>query len=356
MNVMTTAGHFQVSGEVSDIKPFGTGIINDTYRVDTREGNAYLLQRVNTEVFKKPEEVQHNIERVTAYLKEQIVHEHGDPMRETLTLIPAAGGETWYRDEQDRFWRMYAFIDHTSACGQPASLNELYETGLAFGRFERRLSGFPVDSLHETIPAFHDTVDRVTQFMLAMDRDACGRKKTVVLELVTLMQCMDRADLFEKEFEAGRLPRRVVHNDTKTSNALLDTASGRAICVCDLDTVMPGFVAYDFGDGIRSGASEAAEDEPDLSKVALSLEKAAAFAQGYLEEAGSILTENERKLLPDGIYVITLEQAMRFMTDYLNGDVYYKTAYPEHNLVRARNQIALLQEIQKREAELRLII
>ena len=207
MNVMTTAGHFQVSGEVSDIKPFGTGIINDTYRVDTREGNAYLLQRVNTEVFKKPEEVQHNIERVTAYLKEQIVRENGDPMRETLTLIPAAGGETWYRDEQDRFWRMYAFIDHTSACGQPASLNELYETGLAFGRFERRLSGFPVDSLHETIPAFHDTVDRVTQFMLAMDRDACGRKKTVVLELVTLMQCMDRADLFEKEFE-GDIQKR----------------------------------------------------------------------------------------------------------------------------------------------------
>ncbi|MBQ9010501.1 MAG: aminoglycoside phosphotransferase family protein [Clostridia bacterium] len=355
MKAENMIGHFQISGQVSEIRPYGNGNINDTFRVETVDG-AYLLQRVNTEVFKVPEEVQSNIERVTAYLKEQIIRENGDPRRETLTPVPCTGGGTGYRDESGRFWRVFTFIDNTRSCSQPASLSELVETGLAFGRFERRLSGFPADSLYETIPAFHDTPARVQQMLTAANRDACGRKANVLPELRMLTDRKDRADLFVKAFEDGRIPRRVVHNDTKTANALLDAETGRAICVCDLDTVMPGFAAYDFGDGIRSGASTAAEDEPDLTKVSLSLEKAGAFARGYLEEVGGVLTKDERELLPDGIWMITYEQAMRFLADYLNGDTYYKTAYAEHNLVRTRNQITLLREIEGKEADLRQMI
>ena len=345
--------HFQISGRVSGSKPFGTGNINDTFRIETAEGKPYLLQRVNTEVFKKPEEVQSNIERVTRYLKERIASENGDPLRETLTPVPACDGGTGYRDGDGQFWRVYTFIENTRSCAQPASLSELYETGLAFGRFERRLSGFPAETLYETIPAFHDTPTRVRQLLTAREADVCGRRAEVLPELRMLMDRMNRADLFAKAFKAGRIPIRVVHNDTKTSNALLDAETGRALCVCDLDTVMPGFAAYDFGDGIRSGASQAAEDEPDLNKVTLSIEKAGAFAKGYLEEIGNILTEDERQLLPEGVWMITFEQAMRFLADYLNGDIYYKTSYPGHNLVRARNQIALVLEIERREAEIR---
>ena len=356
MRVEEIVSHFALPGAVRSVCPFGNGHINDTYLIDVDCGPGYLLQRVNTSVFRRPEEVQDNICRITAYLKERICEEDGDPLRETLTPVLTHEKTSYVMDESGYLWRTYLFVRDTRSCEQPVSAEELYEAGRVFGIFERRLKDFPAETLYETIPGFHDTPARAQQLREAMKKDAAHRGKSALDEYRFCAERMHKADLFVKAYGEGLIPKRVTHNDTKANNALLDAESGLGICVCDLDTVMPGFAAYDFGDAIRYGASLAQEDEPDLNKIALSLEKAKAYAEGFLSEAGSVFSDTERKMLPDGIWMITYEQAMRFLADYLNGDVYYKTDYPEHNLVRARNQIALVREIESCRTSLAALV
>ncbi|MBQ7487897.1 MAG: aminoglycoside phosphotransferase family protein [Clostridia bacterium] len=356
MRIEEIIGHFILPGTVRSVSSFGNGHINDTYRIETDRGSEYLLQRVNTVVFRKPEEVQDNICRVTAYLRDRICEEGGDPLRETLTPVLTGEATSFVMDETGYLWRIYLFVPGTRSCEQPVSADDLYEAGRAFGVFERRLRDFPAETLYETIPGFHDTPARALQLREAMKKDAVHRGERVKAEYQFCTERMQNADLFRKAHGDGLIQKRVTHNDTKANNALLDAETGRGICVCDLDTVMPGFAAYDFGDAVRYGASLAQEDEQDLTKVTLSVERAKAYAEGFLSEAGMVFSETERKMLPDGIWMITYEQAMRFLTDYLNGDVYYKTEYPDHNLVRARNQMALVCEIERcRSSLMRLV-
>lgn len=356
MTVMEVALQFRLPGKLLSAEPFGNGHINNTYRIGLDGKTDCLLQQINTAIFRKPEQVQQNILSITSFLKEKIAAEGGDPLRETLTPVLTHGNTSFLVDDTGAFWRMYLFVPGTRSCEQPISAEELFEAGRAFGIFERRLSMFPEKHLFETIPDFHNTPARACQLESAIQKDRTARVHAVQDEIRFCYDRMEKTGLFEKAYAAGQIRKRVTHNDTKANNALLDVRTGKALCVCDLDTVMPGFAAYDFGDAIRYGASLANEDEADLSKVAFSVNNARAYAEGFLQEAGGIFPADERQLLADGIWMITFEQAMRFLTDYLDGDRYYRTAYPEHNLIRARNQMALVREIERYSQEIRALV
>ena len=286
-----------------------------------------------------------NIAHVTAYLREAIRRRGGDPARETLRIIPLADGRA-YLLADDGCWRMYSLVGHTVTHQQAESESVFREAGRGFGRFMRDLSGYPAHTLHETIPRFHDTANRLTNFRRSAEADPAGRAALARPEIDFVLARSHRASAL---LDAG-LPLRVTHNDTKLNNVLMDAATDEALCVIDLDTVMPGLAAYDFGDAIRYGANTAAEDEADLSKVHFSLPLFRAYAEGYLGEAGAMLTPAEIDSLPLGTWMMTYEVGMRFLTDYLDGDIYFHTAYPTHNLVRARNQFALLADMEKHEA------
>lgn len=357
MSIYEVVRHFAIPGVVTSIEPYGDGHINDTYRVQMEDGIwDYLLQRLNSNIFLHPDQVQMNIMRVTHHLREVIRREHGDPSRESLQLFSTKKGATYYLDEEGKAWRLFLFISNSVGGGKAGTTEELYEAGTCFGTFQRRLSDFRAEDLYEIIPRFHDTPWRVTQLREAMERDAAERLESVQELCAFCLEREEEAAGLQKALEEGKIHKRVTHNDTKTNNCLFDQWSGRAICVCDLDTVMPGIAAYDFGDAIRFGANLAEEDDPDESHVSLSVERAQAFADGFIGAAGETFDETERRLLPQGIWTVTYEQAVRFLTDYLNGDTYYKTKYKEHNLDRTVNQLALLMDIEKKEASLKGLV
>ena len=329
-------GHFQVDGEIRSVNPYGNGHINDTYLAELEDGQKVILQRMNRNVFQKPEELMENIQNVTAYLKEKIVENGGDPMRETLNVVPAKDGKAYYRDEDGEYWRIYYFIPDTF-CYEQADTPELFAaSGFAFGNFQRLLADYPADTLHETIRGFHDTRARLEVFRQAVDKDICGRADSVRKEIEFVLAHEDVANVFGKLQENGEVPLRVTHNDTKLNNIMIDNATGKGICVIDLDTVMPGLAMNDFGDSIRFGASTAAEDEQDLSKVSCSMELFEVYVKGFLEGCAGSLTPKEVELLPMGAKVMTYECGMRFLTDYLEGDHYFKIHREGHNLDRAR--------------------
>lgn len=349
-NILSIVRQFAIpEGEIS-AKPYGNGHINDTYCVTfaSAQGNTRLIiQRVNRYVFKQPEDVIANIEKVTDYLRGVIEREGGDPQRETLTLIPALDGKNFVCDEEGEFWRMYRFIEETISYDLPDT-PELFElSGEAFGRFQRQMGGFPAESLVESIPDFHNTPVRYEQLMDAVRRNEAGRLDEVRAELDFCMAREKETHALVDALSAGELPLRVTHNDTKLNNILLDAKTGRGICVIDLDTVMPGLAAYDFGDSIRSGANTAAEDERDLSKVQFSLPMYEAFARGFLREAGSVMSRREIELLPMGAKLMTFECGMRFLADHLNGDKYFKVHRSGHNLDRARTQFELVRHMEE---------
>jgi len=334
-------------------EPFGNGHINSTFRI-TIEGakDRYILQKINSYVFVRPREVMENIANITAYLRKVILAEGGDPDRETLRLIPARDGECCAADGEGQIWRVFPFVPDTVSPQLPDSLEILEECGTAFGRFARRLKDYPAASLHETIHAFHDTPARLRQLEEAAARDPHGRLKDVGEEMAFARSREADTHLLVDGLAAGKLPLRVTHNDTKVNNVLLDHGTGRAVCVVDLDTVMPGLLAYDFGDAIRVGACSAEEDERDLTKVRLEMPKYAAFSRGFVSELKGELSAEELRSLADGARLMTLENGLRFLADHLNGDVYFKIHRPGQNLDRARAQFALVKEMEKHQKEM----
>lgn len=341
------ARRFAPEGIVGRPESFGGGHINDTYLfVPAGRGDLrYVLQRINKVAFPRPEQVMENMLRVTDHLRFKIAQRGGDPARETLQLLKTDSGAFFAVDRYGDFWRAYSFISDSVSYDRSGDEAVFRESGRAFGRFLSMLDDFDVSSLHETIERFHDTPKRFRDFREAVARDAAGRACGVRDIIDAALGYEAFSSTLTDGLASGRLPLRVTHNDTKLNNVLIDTKTHKALCVIDLDTVMPGLSAYDFGDAIRYGASTAAEDERDLDKVHFSLPLYRAYAEGYLGEVRDSLTPNELQSLPVGAKMMTLECLIRFLADYLNGDVYFKTEYPEHNLTRAKTQLKLLREM-----------
>lgn len=339
---------FRLEDEVAVVKPHGSGHINHTFLVTTKGQRRYILQKINTDIFRDAGGLMENIVNVTAYLREKIVQAGGDPARETMTVIPTAQGAYYYIDEEGSAWRVYLFIDRAISLDQASNPEEFRESGRAFGRFQAQLADYPAETLHETIPDFHNTPKRYLDFEKAVEEDCCGRAESVVQEIAFIRARKDEISILTDLLKRGELPLRITHNDTKLNNIMLDADTHKAVCVVDLDTIMPGLCAYDFGDAIRFGANTAVEDEPDLDKVSLSLELYTAYAEGFLEGCGGRLTPKEIEMLPMGAKTITLEQGMRFLTDYLQGDTYYHTTREGQNLDRCRTQLALVADMERK--------
>ena len=350
---------FAFPGTFVEAIPYGNGHINDTYRLTFEQSGRlvhYILQRMNRKVFQRPEELMENIEGVTAWLKKKIQENGGDIYRETLNVIPSADGKAWCVDDTGEYWRAYYFIENALCLDQAAGTQDFYESAVAFGHFQRLLSDYPADTLHETIPDFHNTPDRFRKFRTAVEADACGRAAAVQDEIRFVMDREAFTHTLMDRLAEGKLPLRVTHNDTKLNNIMLDEKTRKGICVIDLDTVMPGLSVNDFGDSIRFGASTGAEDEKDLTKISCDMKLYDLYTKGFIEGCGGILTDMEIKCLPIGAKVMTYECGMRFLTDYLSGDTYFKIAYPEHNLDRARTQLKLVADMEAKWDQMEKIV
>jgi len=339
---------------ITSAEHYGNGHINDTYLCESDP--KIILQRINSNVFKNPEEVMENIYNVTEFLKRKIVAVGGNPDRETLTVIRTVDDKSFYKDEEGNYYRMYKFIDDSLSYDIVEDPVQLCYAGQAFGRFQLMLDDFPADSLHETIVNFHNTPIRVNNLKKAIEENKAGRLDSVREEVEFALEygkyASDIVDAMEKEL----VPLRVTHNDTKLNNILFDAETKKGLCVIDLDTVMPGSMLYDFGDALRSGASSGSEDETDLDKIYFDLEKFEQFTKGFLSETASCLTEKEIELLPLSALLLTYECGIRFLTDYLEGDTYFKIHREHHNLDRARNQFKLVADIESKFAQMHDIV
>ncbi|MDO5326903.1 MAG: aminoglycoside phosphotransferase family protein [Clostridia bacterium] len=342
---------FRLEGAPVSCARYGNGHINETYKVETDAPHAYILQKINRRVFSNVPGLMRNIAAVTAYLRRQ-----ADDPRRVLTLIPTVDGESYYVSPDQDCWRMYEFITDSLCLDQPESWEDLKQSGVAFGEFQNQLADYPADTLIEVIPRFHDTPDRFRQLKEAIARDPAGRLSSCQPEIDFYLAHESEAGCLIDLLKTGKLPLRVTHNDTKLNNVMLDQFTRTPLCVIDLDTIMPGLAAHDFGDSIRFGASTAAEDEKDLDKVEMSLSLFEAYAEGFLSACGSRLTALEKETLPMGAKLMTLECGSRFLADYLNGDVYFHTARPEHNLDRARTQMKLVRDMENKWDAMRSII
>lgn len=352
---------FGFGNKCSYVRPFGAGHINETYAVymPNEEGEdelMYVLQRVNKNVFKNPDAVMENIFGVTEFLRRVIREDGGDPDRETLSYIKTKIGENYFEDTDGFPWRCYNYISD-SVCYQSAeNAEQFYQSARSFGHFLKQLGDYPAETLHETIPKFHDTESRLADFKRALKRDVKNRARTCRREIRFVLDREKDCSVLMEQVRQGNLPLRVTHNDTKLNNILFDEETNKGLCIIDLDTIMPGLALSDYGDSIRFGASTAAEDEQDLNKVHFSLELFEAYTRGYLEAAGDVLTPTEKEYLPWGARLLTLECGIRFLTDYLQGDTYFKTEYTDHNLVRARTQFKLVDEMEQHFDEMREIV
>ena len=342
---------FGLEGRPVSCGRYGNGHINETYLVETDAHHAYILQKVNRRVFPDVENLMRNIAAVTAYLRRQT-----DDPRRVLTLVPTKSGETYYRALDQEYWRVYEFITNSLCLEQPENEDDLRQSGVAFGQFQNQLADFPAHTLAEIIPRFHDTVDRYRQLKEAVAADKAGRLSSCHGETDWYLSHEAEAGTLMGLLRQGRLPLRVTHNDTKLNNVMLDKTTRTPLCVIDLDTVMPGLAANDFGDSIRFGASTAAEDEKDLDKVEMSLRLYEAYTEGFLSTCGSRLTALEKETLPLGAKLMALECGSRFLADYLNGDVYFHTARPDHNLDRARTQMKLVMDMEKKWDDMHRIL
>ena len=329
----------------ADALPHGNGHINSTFLVDCTP--RVILQRINTNVFHRPEEVMENIMAVTSYLREEIEKRGGDPKKETLTFLRTKEGLPYYKDEDGDYYRAYYFVEDTISLEQAQTPADFAEAAHGFGRFQRLLANFPADRLYETIEKFHDTANRFAQLEDAIAKDAAGRAASAAEEIAFARAYAKYATAITDAIAEGTVPLRVTHNDTKLNNVLLDAKTRKGICVIDLDTVMPGSLLYDYGDALRFGASTGAEDEIDLNKIHFDLEKFEAFTAAFLEELGDSVTPKERELMPLSALIITLEIGIRFLADHLNGDVYFSIHRENHNLDRSRTQFKLVSEIEQ---------
>lgn len=351
--------HMSYAGTAVEYRRYGHGHINDTFYVKTEENGeeySYILQRMNRDVFKDPVSLMRNIKGVTSFLRREIEREGGDPMRETLNLVPTKDGADYYVDSDGEYWRSYFFIGAATCYDAVEKPEDFYQSAKAFGRFQRQLAGYPAKELSETIPNFHNTPVRLETFKKAVEDDVCGRASAVQDEIRFVLDRAGEAGAAMEMLAAGELPLRVTHNDTKLNNIMLDDATGEALCIIDLDTIMPGLSIFDFGDSIRFGANTAAEDEPDVSKAGLSLPLFDIYTKGYLEGCQNSLTKAEMEMLPMGAKLMTYECGMRFLTDYLQGDIYFKVSRENHNLDRCRTQFALVADMERKWKEMKAVV
>ena len=349
------AAAFATDGEAVSCQRYGSGHINDTFRLIC-EKHPYILQRMNTDIFQDPVSLMRNIEGVTTFLRQEVIKNNGDPDRETLNLIRTREGAPYYVDSRGNYWRMYLFIEGATCYNLVEKPEDFYQSGKAFGHFQRLLAHYPARELAETIPGFHDTPGRFRAFRKAVEEDICGRASEVQNEIQFVMDREQDMGLAMDMLAKGELPLRVTHNDTKLNNIMIDDKTGQAICIIDLDTVMPGLSIFDFGDSIRFGANTAEEDETDLTKVSLSVPLFEIYTRGFLEGCAGSLTEAEVKMLPQGARLMTLECGIRFLTDYLSGDTYFKIAREKHNLDRCRTQLKLVADMEAKMDTMKQIV
>ncbi len=350
---------FQFSGSLKYYREYGNGHINDTYLVrfdDDGKKVKYILQRINKNIFKKPEQVMMNILGVTTHLKKKISEYGGDPERETLTVIKTCNGKPFFVDGYGDYWRAFVFITDSVSLELPEDENDFYQSAVAFGTFQKMLADYPADTLFETIPNFHNTPVRYQTFLASVEKNASGRADNVKEEIEFVKARAEFMSVLEDSHKNGILPLKVTHNDTKINNVMLDKDTREPVCVVDLDTIMPGYSVNDFGDSIRFGASTAVEDEKDLSKVHFDVHLFETYTRGFLHGCEGTLTDGELSLLPEGAKMMTLECGMRFLTDYIDGDTYFKTAYDDHNLVRCRTQFRLVSEMEQHWDEMKSIV
>jgi len=330
--------------------PWGNGHINDTFLLvfegEEKQAVRYILQRMNKNIFTEPVKLMENIVGVTSYLRKIIIGNGGNPDRETLNVIPAKDGKTYYVDSMGEYWRGYTFVEDAACFDKVEKPEDFYESAVAFGNFQRLLADYPAETLHETIKDFHNTKARFAVFKQVVEADVCGRAASVQKEIEFVLAREEIANYFTDMLAKGELPLRVTHNDTKLNNIMMDNETGKGICVIDLDTVMPGLAMNDFGDSIRFGASTAAEDEQDLDKVWCDMDLFEIYTKGFVEGCGGKLTKKEIELLPMGAKTMTFECGMRFLTDYLQGDTYFKIHRENHNLDRCRTQFKLVADME----------
>ena len=343
---------FSLDGNFTGYEKINNGHINSTYTLIFEKNGTvskYVLQKINTDVFKNPDGLMSNIVAVTSHINKKNT-EMNIPWadRGTLTFLPCTDGKYYYYDEAGNCWRVYKYIGDVYTCNTIDSEDVFCNAGVAFGDFQNILSDFDGASLFETIENFHNTASRFNDFKKAIEENRAGRLDSVKEEIEFALAREADTHVLVDMIDEGKLPLRVTHNDTKLNNILFDNTSNKGICIIDLDTVMPGLSLYDFGDSIRFGANTAAEDEKDISKVSLSLPLYEAYVKGYLSSAKNSLTELEKELLPFGAKIMTYECGIRFLADYLNGDIYFHTEYPEHNLVRCRTQFELVADMERK--------
>ena len=347
---------FNFEGKYISAEELKSGNINSTYRLTFSKPdgtkNNYVLQRINTTVFKDPYGVMENITNIIDHIDKKLIDKGEDTTRRLLHFIAVKDGSYLWKDPNGGYWRAYAFVDGVTAYNSIEDPALFYEAGRGFGEFQKNLFDFPAEILNETIVDFHNTKRRFYAFVAALAEDRAGRVNQLESEIDFFFDRRKMMGEIVDKIDAGILPIRVTHNDTKLNNVLIDNSTGKAVCVIDLDTVMPGSSLYDYGDAIRYGASTAAEDEPDVSKISLNMELFRLFTKGFVEEISNALTKDEIHYLPLGVKVMTCELALRFLTDYINGDEYFKINSPDHNLVRARAQMKLLTEVEKKYDEM----
>lgn len=350
---------FDIDGDFLSGEPYGDGHINDTYLVKFNKNGVtlnYILQGLNSNVFPRTRELMENVTKVTKFLAEQISKNGGNPLRETLTLVPTRAGNTYYIDENGKYYRVYVFIENTIGLPLAESPSVFEGAGKAFGEFIAKLDKFPAKELHEVIENFHNTKERFKNFLVALDKDYENRSFNCKDEIDFVLDRKGYCSKVVDKLRTGELPLRVTHNDTKLNNVLMDKDTLAPVAVIDLDTIMPGSILYDFGDAIRSGCNTGLEDEKDLTKVNFDIKLFEAFTYGFLSGVGECLTKTEREMLPFGAILMTFECGMRFLGDYLVGDTYFKTRYAEHNLVRARTQFKMVADMEKQLDEMKTIV
>ncbi|QNF32862.1 aminoglycoside phosphotransferase family protein [Adhaeribacter swui] len=349
---------FKIQGTVGAIQTHGSGHIHDTFHVANHQAEApdYLLQRINHHIFKNVPLLMDNIRQVTAHLREKLQTIPGaEPGKEVLTLVPTHHDQWYYQDEAGNYWRMYYFLKNTNSYDIVQTPQQAFEGGKAFGRFQALLADLAVDRVHDTIPNFHNIQSRLQIFRAAIQKDPVNRVKDVAPEIAFVEERAEAMSTILRLGEAGALPLRITHNDTKFNNVLL-SQDNKAQCVIDLDTVMPGYVAYDFGDAIRTTVNTAAEDEKDLEKVTVNMALLESFTQGFLEETKLLLSKTEIESLALGVLLLPYIMGLRFLTDYIDGDNYYKIHFPEHNLQRARAQLQLVKKLEEQYPQIEQII
>ena len=357
---MEVINHYQFAGELLSQEPYGSGHINDTfllvYDIERMGRMKVILQRMNKDIFTKPEELMENVVGVTSYLRERIIENGGDPERETLNVIPTPDGAMFYKDSKGDYWRAYKFITDALGYDKVENPDDFYQSAVSFGNFQRLLADYPAETLHETIKGFHDTKARFQVFKEVVAADVMGRAKDVEKEIQFVLDREADCHVICDALAKGEIPLRVTHNDTKLNNIMIDNRTGKGLCVIDLDTVMPGSSLYDYGDSIRFGASTGAEDEQNLDLIWCDLELFEIYTKGYVEGCGGSLTEKEIRMMPMGAKLMTLECGMRFLADHLQNDIYYKIHRENHNLDRARTQFKLVADMEAKWDKMNKIV